>query len=105
MKTSYLFSFLAAASIGAARAQTSDDLWDVSQGTVITADSGAIPGYSIQSMFGGFSLIDWAYFSDAQPPGFVHFVEWETLGDVTVGRIQLYALGDGYFGIPNNERE
>jgi hypothetical protein len=103
MKSSYILSLLVAASIGPAIAQTSNDLWDVSQGTVITATSGPIPGYSIESMFGGGG--DWAYFSDAQPPGFVHFVEWETPGDVKVAQIQLYAFGDGVFGFANNERE
>src|SRR5436190_900771 len=83
MKSSHVLSLLAAATIASTPAQTADDLWDISQGTVITATSGPIPGYAIESMFGGFSIVDWAYFSDTQPPGFVHFVEWETQGDVT----------------------
>jgi hypothetical protein len=106
MKSSHVLSLLAAASIASAMAQSSNDLWDISQGTVVTATSGAIPGYTIDAMFGGASeLSDWAYFSDTQPPGFVHFVEWETPGDVTVGRVQLYAMGDFFFGFPNNERD
>jgi hypothetical protein len=105
MKNHHVFSLLLAASIESALAQSPGrtDLWDVSQGTVITATSGPIPGYSIESMFGGAG--DWAYFSDTQPPGFVHFVEWETLADVKVGRVQLFAVGDGVFGFSNNERE
>lgn len=84
-------------------AQSNADLWDVSQGTVVTADSGAIPGYSIDSMFGGASpFSDWAYFSDSQPPGFTHFVEWETPGPVTVGLVRMHAFGDDFL---NNGRE
>ena len=105
MKSSHAIALLAAASIASASAQTTGDLWDISQGTVITSSSPPIPGYAIESMFGGFSIVDWAYFSDSQPPGFVHFVEWQTLEDVTVGQIQLFALGDAVFGFPNNQRE
>jgi hypothetical protein len=105
MKSSHAIALLAAACIGSASAQTTADLWDLSQGTVVTASSGPIPGYAIESMFGGFSIVDWAYFSDSQPPGFVHFAEWETLEEVTVGQIKLYALGDAVFGFPNNQRE
>ncbi len=105
MKSSHVLSLLLAASIGSASAQTSGDLWDISQGTVITATSGPIPGYSIESMFGGFVGGDWTYFADNQPPGFIHFVEWQTPANVNVARIQLFALGDGIFGFPNNERE
>jgi hypothetical protein len=105
MKSPHLLSLLLPACIGTAKAQSNADLWDVSNGAVVTATSGPIPGYSIDSMFGGFSIVDWAYFSDSQPPGFVHYVEWETPADVTVARIQLYAFGDAQFGFSNNQRE
>lgn len=105
MKSSLVSTLLLAASIGSATAQSSTDLWDISQGTVITSTSGPIPGYSIESMFGGSGGGDWAYFSDTHPPGFVHYVEWETPGDVTVARVQLYAMGDYFFGFANNERD
>src|SRR5687767_10598034 len=105
MKVTHIMSGLLAATIGSAtfaQAPTSTDLWDISQGAVITAASDPIPGYSIESMFGGFSIVDWAYFSDAQPAGFVHFVEWETPADVTVADIHLFAFGDPSL---NNGRE
>jgi hypothetical protein len=100
-------SLLLAACVGSAVAQypTSTDLWDVSQGAFVTATSGTIPGYSPNAMFGSSETGDWAYFADDQPPGFIHFIEWETPGDVTLGEVRLFALGDGPFGFDNNERE
>lgn len=110
MKSSHVLSVLLAVSIGSATAQTSGDLWDVSQGTLVTASSPLIPPYSAGAMFGengqnnnnGFT---WTYFADGQPPGFVHFVEWQTAANVNVARVQVFALGDGFFGFPNNQRE
>src|SRR5436190_14429349 len=110
MKAHYFFSLCCAVSIGTAYAQpsTSTDLWDVSQGAVVTASSPVIPGYSIGAMFGegGQNFFDgqtWTYFADFQPPGTIHTVEWEMPGNVTVGKIRLFAFGDG--PTLNNGRE
>jgi len=92
-----------------AQDSTSDDLWDISQGTLITATSGLL-GYagSPAGFFGqnGQNFFDestYTYFLDFQPPGTIHFIEWQTAGDVTVNEIRLFAVGDGppY----NNQRE
>jgi hypothetical protein len=86
-------------------AQSSTDLWDISQGSIVTASSPPIPGYSVESMFGGFIGGDWSYFADGEPSGTVHFVEWETPANVTISQIHLWAFGDAMFGFPNNQRE
>lgn len=105
MKASHIYSVLVAASTAAtmAQSQTSTDFWDISQGSIVTATSGMIPGYFAESAFGGSSsLSDWAYFADGQPAGFTHFVEWETPIEVTLGQVRLFAFGDGFL---NNGRE
>src|SRR5437016_912401 len=98
----YLSSFLLALSVGTAIAQPSisTDSWDVSQGAVVTASSPLIPGYSAGAMFGENGQDNgngntWTYFADFQPAGAIHYVEWETPGDVPVGHIRLFAFGDG----------
>lgn len=87
---------------------SSDDLWDISQGSVITASTPLIQGAgSLSGLFGEFgqNLSDgntWTYFADGQPEGFVHAVEWQTQTNVTVGEVRLYAFGDSFL---NNGRE
>jgi hypothetical protein len=110
MKSSHALSVLVAASIGSAMAQSSADLWDVSQGTLVTASSPILSSYSAGAMFGENGQNNgngstWTYFADGQPAGFTHFVEWQTPANVNVARVQVYAFGDSFFGIPNNERE
>jgi hypothetical protein len=112
MNRIYSLTFFLAASAGSVIAQpsTSTDFWDFSQGVFVTASSDIFPGYSVNAMFGlnGQNNNDgytWTYFSDTQPAGFTHFVEWETPGDVRLGEVRLFAFGDSFFGIPNNERE
>jgi hypothetical protein len=83
------------------------DLWDISQGSVVTASSPLLGTADRRNMFGGnFGSVEdgtRTLFSDAQPAGFVHFVEWQTPAPVTVGSFALFADGDGpQF---NNERE
>jgi len=86
---------------------SANDLWDVSQGTVVTATSGANAPYSdIRDMFGGQFSEDEpgdTIFADGQPPGFVHFVEWQTAAPVTVSSFVLFASGDG--PADSNQRE
>ncbi len=84
-----------------------NDLWDVSQGTVVTGTSGANSPYSdIRDMFGGsFSWVEPGdtVLADGRPDGFVHYVEWQTFGPVTVNSFALFAAGDGPQYL--NERE
>src|SRR5215213_10409725 len=103
MKLRYAVSVLASAALmNSARAQYADDLWDVTRGAVITAESPIITyvgtpdgllGANGQQNWG--DELNWTYFADAQPPGTVHFVEWETPADVTVAEVRIYAYGDG----------
>src|SRR4051812_785510 len=83
-----------------------NDLWDVHNGTVITATSGIMSSRTDPGMFGGQDE-SWSpvttHFSDGQPNGFVHFVEWRTPAAVTVTHIRMYAAGDG--AIYSNGRE
>lgn len=105
MKAKILSIMAFAASLGTASAQfpAGNDLWDISQGTVVTASSPTIPGYIPESIFGHPGpLIGWTYFDDTQPAGYVHVVEWETQADVNVGLIRLFAFGDDFL---NNGRE
>ena len=67
------------------------------QGTVILSSSGEGAGPLI-NMFGATEASPepgTAFFADNQAAGFTHFVEWQTLNDVTVGSINLFAHGDG----------
>ena len=86
---------------------STNDLWDISQGSVVTGTSGAhVPYSDIRDMFGGeFSPTEpgTTVFDDGRPAGFVHYVEWQTPGLVTVSNFNLFAVGDG--AEFNNERE
>lgn len=100
---------LLAGCIGSTFAQpsVSTDSWDISQGSTVTSSSGIIPGYSVNAMFGELGQNNgngntWTYFADGQPPGFVHFVEWQTPAPVELGQVRLYAFGDDFL---NDSRE
>jgi hypothetical protein len=73
------------------------DLWDMSNGTVVTMASSARAGFDARDIFGGeYSEVPGqCVFIDNQAPGFVHFVEWQTAAPVEVGKIVLHASGDG----------
>ncbi len=82
------------------------DLWDVSQGTVVVADSGIRPGSLAGGMFGEGAVLEESgntIFADGQPEGFVHYIEWQTPAEVAIASFALFASGDG----PDyqNERE
>lgn len=83
-----------------------DDVWDVSQGTVVIRStpldsaSGDPDPYDARDIFGGdfgnfpperFAVI----FSDDLAPGFVNFVEWRTKSPVTIRSFRLFAAEDG----------
>jgi hypothetical protein len=78
---------------------STNDLWDISQGSVVTGTSGVNAPFSdIRDMFGGqFSEEEPGntVFADGKPVGFVHYVEWQTTAPVTVGSFVLFASGDG----------
>lgn len=82
-----------------------DDLWDVSQGTAVTGDSGAM-NYGNQywssdtnHMFGGFSPdrvdIYNTLFRDYAAAGTTHWVEWQTQSTMTLRSFNLVAGHDG----------
>lgn len=78
---------------------TTNDLWDVSKGSVVTGTSGVNTPFSdIRDMFGGtFSQSEAGdtVFANNEPAGFVHYVEWQTAAPVTIGAFNLFASGDG----------
>src|ERR1044071_6742698 len=87
---------------------SNSDLWDISRGTLIVANTPMRPGSDPRDMFGGnFTTIPTengrTLFSDSQAAGFVHSIEWSTLTPVTIGSFSLFAAGDG--PAFNNERE
>lgn len=109
MKPINLYRLLLATAFGSATAQppTSTDLWDLSQGAVVTASSDIFPGYSASGMIGLYGQNNgdgstWTYFADGQAAGYTHFIEWQTPGDVTLGEVRLFAFGDNAL---NNSRE
>lgn len=83
------------------------DLWDVSRGTTVTANSAVIgaPFYSfpfvsdIRNMFGnaqaGVIEPGNTLFQDFQPAGTVDFVEWQTASAITLRNFHLFAAHDG----------
>jgi hypothetical protein len=80
-----------------------DDLWDASQGAMVTATSGA--ENSASNMFGtneggldvGATIFyDWiGYGYLPYPIGTEHWVEWQTADIVSLGSFKLYAAHDG----------
>ena len=79
--------------------QTTNNLWDLSDGSKVTRTSGVHePVSDMRDMFGGkFSSIEPGntVFADGHPEGFVHFIEWQTPAPVTVDSFTLFASGDG----------
>jgi Ig-like domain-containing protein/FIMAH domain-containing protein len=72
----------------------------------VTGTSGLQPGFDGRDMFGGqFGWVEPGHtiFADGRPPGFVHYIEWQTPTAVTVGSFALFAQGDS--PVYNNERE
>jgi hypothetical protein len=79
----------------------SDDLWDITQGAVVTDNSPVQSGghYSdITNMFGeceGYPEACNTLFQDGQPAGTLHWVEWQTPEPVTLQSFHLLAYHDG----------
>lgn len=85
------------ASAAVAPLPSTSDLWDVSNGTSITATSGALTP-DARTLIGlplnvGGELND-AYFPGGKPQGFTHFIEFQTLNPVTIRSFSLYAGDD-----------
>jgi len=88
--------------------RSTNDLWDVSRGTVVITNSAVYGECDARDILGGlFGPVfpDQCMFLDNQSPspGFVHFIEWKTQTDVSVGGFALFAAGDG--PASNNQRE
>lgn len=111
MKNSSLFVLLVSLSLSLSRSHALDfgittDLWDISQGTIITGNSPFDPAfgsphpYDGRDLFGG-HFGDYlpesgdAVFADGMPTGFAHFVQWKTIAPVTIGSFNLFAQADG----------
>ncbi len=83
-------------------AQVTTDLWDVSQGSVVIANSAVIdfgPAYrsSINDMFGARDANVEAgntIFKDNRLTGFTHFVQWQTPTPIALDSFKLYATHD-----------
>lgn len=76
------------------------DVWDTTQGAVVTQVSGrAGPAFNPDNMFGAtYPTPDGLpsfTFEDGRPQGYVHFIEWRTKFPVTVRSFNLHAQGDG----------
>lgn len=79
---------------------STEDLWDVSAGTTVTASTGIFFKTDARDMFGGtFSTLSVengnTIFADSQPVDFVHSIEWQTANPVTAGSFNLIAYHDG----------
>ena len=86
--------------------QSTNDLWDLSRGAVVTTNSSLQPGFDARDILGGhFSTTepDQTVFQDGHPAGYVHYLEWRTPTPVTVGFFTLFTSGDGQAF--NNQRE
>ena len=83
---------------------STDDLWDVSKGSTVTATSGILTPSSYwgsfpEGMFGGYntSYIEPSntIFADYQAAGTTHWIEWQSLNAMTLRSFNLVASHDG----------
>src|SRR5712691_9378511 len=90
------------ASAAATMTQVTNDLWDVSRGTVITANSpsGAPPIAGILGFATGSQLQQDSYFADGKPAGFAHFIEFKTVNPVTIRSLSVWGGDDRNGGVP-----
>jgi acetyltransferase-like isoleucine patch superfamily enzyme len=73
------------------------DLWDLSQGTVVTSHSGVLEVSDIRNMFGGMfgPIGPYTLFEDGLPAGTIHSVEWQTAQQIVLTSFNLFANHDG----------
>ena len=88
--------FISFSGTALAASASSNDLWDISQGTIVGDHSGVHPASHIENMFGGVSgtvaVEQWnTLFRDSNAEGSVHSVEWETQGLVILQGFNLLA--------------
>jgi hypothetical protein len=112
MKTKHFILAITVALLGIATAfpqsQSTNDLWDVSQGVTIighssfdAADVRPDP-YDARDIFGGLfsnytperDAFGSVVFDDEVPPDFIHHLEWRTTAPVTIRSFNLFATGD-----------
>lgn len=95
------------ASVGHCQSSVTDDLWDMSRGTIVITNSPVYGETDARDILGGLfgsSYPGQCIFLDNQsPPGGVYYIEWQTVSEVTIGGLALYAEGDGSGS--NNQRE
>jgi len=90
-------------------APLTDDVWDVSQGTILILSTDLKSGSDMRDMLGGTFGSDQAekgnvLFADGAPEGSTHIIEWRTKKAVTVRSFRLFAYddpatGDHAFGV------
>lgn len=107
-----LLSFIAIPTTSMAVPISLSDLWDVSNGTIVGANSGVLnyrPTYrsDIHDMFGDNNAVIEAtntlfkdymspgYVGGTVLPGFIHYVEWSTPSAVTLRSFALHAQNEG----------
>ena len=75
------------------------DLWDISQGIVVTSDSGVLEGSDIRNMFGGNfgPFAEETLFQDDLPADTIHSVEWQTAQQIMLTSFDIFANHDGPF--------
>ena len=86
-------------SYGFSTTQVNNDLWDVSQGTIVTSTSGYAndPLNVFGKSFGVPNPPD-SYFVDGKPAGFSHFIEFKTVNPVTVRSLNVWGGDDRVIG-------
>ncbi|BCL62397.1 hypothetical protein DGMP_30900 [Desulfomarina profundi] len=76
-----------------------DDLWDISQGSSVTGNSGILFNSNQTGMFGGYTSAAAeppnTIFSDYQQAGTLHWIEWQTPSEITLRSFNLVAFHDG----------
>ena len=92
----YLGLFAASATVIAEIEPVESDLWDISQGTIVTSHSGVIEEADIRNIFGGnfgpFAEI--TLFQDQLPAGTIHSVEWQTAQPIELESFNIFANHD-----------
>lgn len=85
---------------------SSDDLWDISQGTVVTASSPLRnTDYDTRDVFGGMYTNNTRerggiIFEDGNTAGHIHFLEWKTAQPIILKQFRLFAYHE--FSRPAN---
>ena len=75
---------------------SADDVWDLAAGTVVTASSAVASGSSADNAFDGTTAE--VVFADGAAAGLVHFIEWQTAGNVVIDGARLFAADGGISG-------